>query len=74
MSGAVFSDGDFNGDNVVDVADLGILGANWSGSQPTPLAQAFNASGLNSLIPEPSTVVFIAAGLVCLARRRRHSW
>jgi len=54
--------GDANGDGVVDVADLGILGANWGASQ---------TASLNILIPEPATVLTLNFGLFCFGRRRR---
>ena len=55
--------GDFNLDNTTDVADLGILGANWSASQATGNASA--------LVSEPTTLSLLAMSVLMVGRRRR---
>ena len=58
-----FADGDFNGDNVVDVADLGILGANWTTGQA--------ADSLVDLVPEPATLPLLAMSVLMVGCRWR---
>ncbi len=60
MTGASWSDCDFNGDTVVDRADLAILSDN------------FGASRANGGIPtpEPATLSLLAIGALALIRRR----
>ena len=55
--------GDFNFDGIVDIADLGILGANWTASQVTGNASA--------LVPEPATLSLLAVSVLMVGRRRR---
>jgi len=55
--------GDFNLDGMTDVADLGILGANWTASQTTGNASA--------LVPEPTTLSLLAMSVLMVGRRRR---
>ncbi len=59
--------GDANGDGVVDLLDLDLLGAQWqqSGSFEAALA----ASGI--AVPEPASMLLVAAGMGLIARRRR---
>ena len=52
--------GDFNLDGTTDVADLG---ANWTASQTTGNASA--------LVPEPTTLSFLAMSVLVVGRRRR---
>jgi hypothetical protein len=59
--------GDFDGNGMIDVNDLGLLAGNWPGGEGgAPITQFFGAS-----VPEPSitliSIVLAAAGL----RRRR---
>ena len=54
--------GDFNLDGIVDVADLGILGANWTASQSTGNASAS--------VPEPTTLSLLAMSVLVVGRRR----
>ena len=54
---------DANFDGLVDVADLGILGANWSASQATGNASA--------LVPEPATLSLLAMSVLVVGRRQR---
>ena len=60
---AVSADGDFNGDNIVDVADLGILGANWTASQAV--------GNTSALVPEPTTLSLLAMSVLMVGHRRR---
>jgi len=55
--GSLWGDGDFDGDLDVDGADLAIIGVNWS-----PVGNG---------IPEPTTIVFLGIGFICLMRRHR---
>ena len=55
--------GDFNFDGIVDIADLGILGANWTASQVTGNASA--------LVPEPATLSLLAVSVLMVGRRRQ---
>jgi len=55
--------GDANFDGLVDVADLGILGANWTASQSTGNASA--------VVPEPITLSLLAMSVLMVGRRRR---
>jgi len=57
------SPGDANFDGIVDVADLGILGANWTASQTTGNASA--------LVPELATLSLLAMSMLVVGRRRR---
>ncbi len=63
--------GDANTDGVVDVADLGILGVNWSSTQEPSLSQAMRSSELSTFIPEPATVTLTTVGILYLASRYR---
>ena len=56
-------DGDLNGDTVVDIADVGIVGANWTAAQAADSAAA--------LVPEPATVAVLGSAWACLGCRRR---
>jgi hypothetical protein len=49
--------GDFSGDGWVDVSDLGILAGGWSTSSKS--------------VPEPTSLILLAAGGLALLRRRR---
>ncbi len=55
--------GDANFDGLVDVADLGILDANWTASQTTGNASA--------LVPEPATLSLVAMSFLVVRRRQR---
>ena len=55
--------GDFNDDGIVDVAGLGILGANWTASQAIGNASA--------LVPEPATLSLLVMSVLVVGRRRR---
>ena len=57
--GAVWTQGDFNGDGAVDLQDFGILKSN------------FGAGGL--AIAEPASAALLAIGAWALVRRRRES-
>jgi hypothetical protein len=77
LGGQAWSNGDFNGDGVVDVGDLAVLGT-WYGSSYIPpsgngygSADSLTLSEL-SVIPEPAALGLLAlAGLAVLKRRRR---
>lgn len=57
--GKTWADGDFNGDGAVGTGDLALLATNWMfGQMPAPAP-----------IPEPATLLFLAAGLAVLRRR-----
>ena len=56
------ADGDFNDDGIVDMADLGILGANWSASQAT--------GNVSALVPESTTRSLLAMSVLMVGRRR----
>ncbi len=55
--------GDANDDDITDVADLGILGANWTASQATGNASA--------LVPEPTTLSLLMMSVLVAVRRRQ---
>ena len=55
--------GDANDDDITDVADLGILGANWTASQATGNAPA--------LVPEPTTLSLLMMSVLVAVRRRQ---
>ena len=54
---------DFNFDGLVDVADLGILGANWTASQAV--------GNTSALVPEPTTLSLLAMSVLMVGHRRR---
>ncbi len=55
--------GDANFDGIVDVADLGILGANWTASRTT--------GNTSALVPEPATLSLLAMSVLMVGRRQR---
>jgi hypothetical protein len=71
--------GDFNGDGVVNVGDLGLLSTNYGANAstgapgaPIDLYQAAALAGLDaSAVPEPSALGLAAMGATALLRRRR---
>jgi hypothetical protein len=66
-TGTIWTDGDFDGNNSVDISDLSKVLTNYDKS-------AAAGAGIKA-VPEPSTLVLFAAGLVSLmvcARRKRN--
>ena len=63
---------DFSGDSIVDIVDLGILGANWD-SADTLYDSGYLDPGLVALVPEPTTllVLLVTSSLVLLRRFER---
>ena len=55
--------GDANFDGIVDVADLGIVGANWIASQ--------TRGNTSALAPEPTTLSLLTMSVLVIGRRRR---
>ena len=62
QSGATWEMGDFNGDGKVNDIDATMMAANWYKSAPAPSQAA---------VPEPSTLMLLAGGLLCLLVWRR---
>jgi len=62
--------GDFNLDSTTDVADLGILGANWTGEETLSFDDALTTADLNLLVPEPATLSVLLFGSSLLMRRK----
>ena len=70
QSVANWSGGDFNGDGLVDVSDLGILATNWqAGASATRGATSFEAAWAS--VPEPASAVVLCVITVALGARRR---
>jgi len=65
QSGKIWTDGDFNGDGVVDGTDFGALARNWGLTGLSP-----EAAPLDAPIPEPATLMLLAAGGLSLIRRK----
>ena len=66
--GRSWATGDMDGDGDVDNADIGIVVGEFTGSQAQlehALAQAW------SNVPEPSSLILLSVGGLCLSRRRR---
>jgi hypothetical protein len=66
LSGAVWADGDFDGNGTVDIFDVAMMQVNYG----------YGVAGSPAPVPEPSTLVLAAMGLASLAcgrysRRRR---
>ena len=55
--------GDLNGDGVVDVADLGIIGASWSTAETT--------GSSTTVVPEPTTLSLFAISVLMVGYRWR---
>lgn len=75
--------GDVNFDGVVNIFDINLVSANWGGTGPTGDANkdgTVNIFDINlvsanwtptggAAVPEPSTIVLLALGMVCVASR-----
>jgi hypothetical protein len=60
-AGKVWAQGDFNYDGNVDISDLSALGQHWNQS-----IAGFSGGEGGAIVPEPSTLVMLAAGLIGL--------
>ena len=60
-SGVGWSGGDFNNDGIVNDKDAAILAAHWGLSEPSTTPG----------VPEPSTLILLAAGDCCCSRSSR---
>jgi hypothetical protein len=60
-AGKVWAQGDFNYDGNVDISDLSALGQHWNQS-----IAGFSGGEGGAIVPEPSTLALLAAGLVGL--------
>jgi hypothetical protein len=60
--GKTWTEGDLNGDDIVNVGDLGVVASHW-GWHGSPAAAG--------AVPEPATMLLVAAGALGLLRRRR---
>ncbi|HLA85288.1 MAG TPA: autotransporter-associated beta strand repeat-containing protein [Thermoguttaceae bacterium] len=61
-----WTDGDFNDDGWINARDASILAANWG-----YVGESYNSESLPLPVPEPSTLVLLAAGLLSLLRRTK---
>ncbi|HVT88107.1 MAG TPA: dockerin type I domain-containing protein [Tepidisphaeraceae bacterium] len=74
LSGKTWIQGDFDGNGVVNAADLGILARNWQTgvtSEPS-FVDALELTGLAN-VPEPTNLFFIGFSVCCWRRRTRRS-
>jgi hypothetical protein len=78
LSAKKWTEGDFTGDELVDFADLIPLAQNYQ-SNPLltglPGGESFAADWAlaQSLVPEPTSMLALATGVVAFGRRRRHA-
>jgi fibronectin-binding autotransporter adhesin len=71
-SGATWELGDFNGDGQVNVGDLGLLSTYYDVGDVQELSMMFTASSsyAPANVPEPTTLILLAMGMVGVTRRR----
>ena len=63
-------DGDFNADGIVNILDLSTLSANWQAM--ATVGESITLSGAaEAAVPEPGTLMLLAAGCVLLSRYSR---
>ena len=68
-SGAIWLEGDYNYDDKVDLTDFTFLASNFN--QSLSAAGGVSATGLGSVVPEPSSLALLAGAGALLIRRRR---
>jgi hypothetical protein len=61
--GKSWDTGDFTGDDVVNVGDLGVLAANWG----------WTGAPAGPKVPEPASLAMLAGGLLLAVRRKRRA-
>ncbi|NLE37809.1 MAG: PEP-CTERM sorting domain-containing protein [Pirellulaceae bacterium] len=70
QSERTWSDGDFDGDGVVGLTDFIALNANWQQEAAWYAPAAPGEGAAPSAVPEPSTVLMLVLGSLCLAGYR----
>ena len=67
-AGMTWTQGDFDGDEDVDIEDLSLLASNWG--QGSLAASAPSRSGGPTPVPEPSALLLLLVGAGFAARRQ----